>query len=190
METEIKNIAQVIPGYSFRTALESNAKGDTFVLQAKNITDTAISHETDLIRIDQHIPRSSSYVRNDDLILMSRVAANSWFRSTVFKSSIHNVIASASVFIIRPDSTKVSSDYIRLYLSSDVGQERLSRITSGSHIRTLPRSKLECMLIPIPSLERQQILLDFHDKLQQLNSTFKRKIELYETILDSSLRNS
>ena len=83
MQLEIGKFAQVIAGFTFRKTIEPTPNGRVFVLQAKNIQDNSLDTTDDLIAVDNEPPRTSSYLKENDVVIISRGINNTNFRSIV-----------------------------------------------------------------------------------------------------------
>ena len=183
MQLEIGRIAQVIAGFTFRKTIEPIENGRVFVLQAKNIQNNILDTTDELIAINNEPPRTSSYLRENDIVIVSRGINSTSFRSLVFKSSAENVIASSSIHIIRITDKTVDPEYLQMYLQSVKGQSQISQITAGAHIKTIPKSELEKMKVPIPSREEQQNLIALNTNIEHQENLYRKKIELEKNII-------
>jgi restriction endonuclease S subunit len=107
------------------------------------------------------------------------------FRSTTFIADESNVIPSSSVHIIRVTSKNILPEYLSHYLNSKEGQGALSQIISGSYIGALPRKELENIDIPIPSLQKQDVLINLFRNLREQQKIIDRKKEIKQNITNA-----
>ncbi|HEX21082.1 MAG TPA: hypothetical protein ENH19_00325 [Actinobacteria bacterium] len=186
----IKEIANIIAGYTFRGAITPSVDGNIFVLQAKDINKNEyIEKIEDLTRTPLEIPRSNSYLKYDDVLLTSRGAGNRSFKSTLYKSKADNVVASSSVYIIRIIEEKILPEYLSLYLNSIEGQKALYKIVTGAQIRTINRKDLDEMKVSLPTLEKQKILVAFYENINRQEKITVRIKEIKQNIMNAITRD-
>ncbi len=187
---ELQDIAMVTLGYAFRAAITPDDDGELCVLQAKDLVRGEIHIGTKgLTRIPANLPGYVGHLKNDDVLLVARGLKAGAFRSAVFKSDALNVIASASIVIIRVFSPDVLPEYISHYLNSKQGQDALANIVTGSYIGALPRKELEKIKIPIPSIEKQRTLLDLYQNIQEQQRVMNRQSEINQNIINATFKN-
>lgn len=185
MYLEIKQIAEVFPGYTFREAIESNSLGKTFVLQAKNVKKGEnIKDTAEFTKISYNIPRSSAYLQYNDVLIISRGMGAGTFRSSVFKGENENVLASSSVHIIRINDMNIIPEYLSLYLNSLDGQRAISQKVSGSHFQTILRKNLEELVVPVPSIDIQNNVVYLADNINEQEKIAKRVSEIKKNLMN------
>ena len=91
----LKQIANVVAGYTFRKALKEQGDGTIFVLQAKNILEDSNVDEANLNKISFYNYRTVANVYQGDVVISSR--GN--FHAGVIKTDLKNIIAASSVYI-------------------------------------------------------------------------------------------
>ena len=95
-EIKLRNIAEVINGYTFRSAINEDFKSSLYVLQAKNIKDDLILDDSLLVRSAYETSHTKAFVRNGDVAIATR----GFFRSAVVLSK-KTILASSSVYLLR-----------------------------------------------------------------------------------------
>ena len=87
------------------------------------------------------------------------------------------VVANGNLFVIELDENKVNPFYIQAFFASDLGETILKNIYTGGAIPTITLDKLKKMIIPLPSLKKQEVIAQKYaatvDELILLN----RKVE-------------
>lgn len=179
----------MIPGYAFRGAIKPDDSGDTFVLQAKDLTSGFPIEGTDTLTKITLDASYSSFLKMHDVLIVSRGMKAGAFRSTVFRAPAANVIASASVHIIRPIESEVLPEYLSHYLNSKKGQDDLSQIVTGSYIGAIPRRSLEQIRIPLPDIEKQRTIVNLFTNIQAQQKLLDRKKELKQQIIEATFTN-
>ncbi len=186
----INEIAEVIPGYAFRGAVEESAHGGIYLFQAKNLLQGEPVSEVDtLTRIEGSSVERPMWLKKNDVLLVARGMGVGSFRSTVFISDADNVMASSSVHIIRITNSAVSPFFLSHYLNSRVGQNALLQIMSGSYIGALSRKGLEVIEIPIPPLDRQNLIVSLHDNLRRQQRILANKSSVVDNIINATFSN-
>lgn len=190
MQMEMNELGDVTAGYAFRGAIEPHVNGDTFVLQAKDLVqDEPFVDINSLVRISGNTLGRTNSIRKNDVLLVARGMKSGAFRSTIFASDQQNVLASASVHVIRITSAQVLPQYLSYYLNSKDGQDALSQIVSGSYIGALPRSELGKLKIPIPPLDKQEAIVNLHRNFQEQRRIFDRRNEINQNTINAIFRS-
>lgn len=191
MYSKISNIADIINGYTFRGAIKEVKSGDTIVLQAKDIIQGQnIKEVENLTHIDFSGTRTVSFLKKNDVLIVSRGVGVGSFRSTVFKSGNTNVIASSSVLIVRVNREEILPDYLALYFNSAEGQSKILDTVAGSFIQSISRRKFEEEIkIPIPPLIKQKSLIDLDKNIKQQEKIYEIKKQLKQQIVEATIKN-
>jgi restriction endonuclease S subunit len=190
MHLKIKDIADVITGYTFREAIKTVTDTDIFVLQAKDVsTGQNIITTENLTQIAFSGIRTGSFLQNNDIIIVSRGMGAGSFRSAVY-NSVGNVIASSSVLILRIRNKDVLPEYVSLYLNSTDGQNKILETVIGSYIKAISRKKLEAEIeIPVPPLDKQKSLVELDKNIKEQEKIYNRKKELKKQIISATIKN-
>jgi restriction endonuclease S subunit len=69
------------------------------------------------------------------------------------------MVAAGSLFILRPDPSRVIADYLVFFLNLPTTQAVLRQLATGSTIPNLRRSTIEQLPLPLPSLSDQHKLV-------------------------------
>lgn len=174
----IKDIADVILGYTFRNSLEKQKDGDILVLQARNITEDLIIKETDLLRAYLGDNRTGALAKNNDVILSSR----GFFKSAVMKIGSEKVVASSSVYLIRLRTNEVLPEYLSIYLNASLAQKQMMQGVTGVVINALLKNVVADIEVIIPSLTVQQKVIDIYFNNLRLQHALTKKRILIDRI--------
>jgi restriction endonuclease S subunit len=177
-ETHLKNIVEVITGYTFRTALQSKDDASLFVLQAKNISDDIIVNETALDGIDFENYWSKAIVKKGDIVISSK--GN--FRAGIITHGFKKIIAASSVYILRLKSKEITPEYLAIFLNSQKGQRRISEKVTGAVINTILRKNLEDILITLPDIETQKKIIRIYHTNKKIQEMLIRKMTLMNSV--------
>ncbi len=186
MHKKLKDIAELVSGYTFRDAIKDDPMGSLLVLQGKNVpNDYFIRDLSGLVRISDDKIRNPYLLHQGDIIIVSRISALSSFRSAIFSSNMDNIMPSSSVYVIRIKDADIMPSYVSLYLNSEIGQKKIFDLSSGgSYIRTIPIKSLIALEIPIPSIERQQIIVSLCDNIEKQAMIMRRMQDIHKGIME------
>jgi restriction endonuclease S subunit len=155
---QLKDISDVILGYTFRSSLEKQTSGDILVLQARNIIDDLLIKESHLLRVNLGNNRTNAFASNNDVVLSSRGS----FKSAVIKTDSGTVVAASSVYLLRLKTADVLPEYLAIYLNSNFAQKQIKEKITGVVINALLRRNVEELEIVIPSLEAQRKVISIY----------------------------
>ena len=181
----IKDIASVIAGYTFRTALKSHKNGLMAVVQAKDISDDLYIIKDGLIKIDLQKYQTMAMIEKNDIVISSRGS----FRASIIKDDTANMIASSSVYVLRIEDKNILPEYLAIYLNTVEGQKKIKEKMTGSVIKTILRKDLENIKIPIPAKEIQNIIISIYKNNQAQQKLLNRKKLLINQIIERSIAN-
>lgn len=186
MHKKLKDIAELVSGYTFRDAIKDDPMGSLLVLQGKNVpNDYFIRDLSGLVRISDDKIRNPYLLHQGDIIIVSRISALSSFRSAIFSSNMDNIMPSSSVYVIRIKDADIMPSYVSLYLNSEIGQKKIFDLSSGgSYIRTIPIKSLITLEIPIPSIERQQVIVSLCDNIEKQAMIMRRMQDIHKGIME------
>jgi restriction endonuclease S subunit len=182
-ETYLKDIAEVITGYTFRTALQGKDNASLFVLQAKNISDNSIVDEDGLDGIDFENYWSKAIVKKGDVVISSKGS----FRAGVINLGLKNTIAASSVYILRPSSGNVIPEYLAIFFNSQKGQKQISEKATGAVINTILRKDLENIAVSLPDLETQKKIVKLYHAGKELQEALTKKMKLVSSINEGAI---
>jgi restriction endonuclease S subunit len=183
---KLENIAEIRPGYSFRTSLMEDFGGNVAVLQARNVQNDFEITAENLVKIDFPEPKSSSFIQKNDILLVARGVGPGSFRAAIFSSDEQNILAASSVVIIRPKTdhaNKILPEYITLYLNSSDGQRLLMQTIHGSNIQTISHTELRKLDISIPPLVTQKSLVELSRNIRLQEQIMQKKSMLGKDII-------
>ena len=177
----IKDIAEVILGFTFRTTLKETDDGNIAVLQAKNITDNLLIDGDILVLTEIDKLRSNALAKNNDVVISSR--GN--FKSAVLHLGKSPVVASSSTYLLRLQTKDVLPEYLSIYLNSKYGQKQIKGRATGAVISALPKRSLESIEVNIPSLAKQRKAIKVYENNLRYQKLINQKLFLTNKINES-----
>lgn len=178
---KISELFQINIGYTFREPIDPFSSGDVGVVQAGDINEARLASirrlDIDEQQLSQHI------LRADDILISARGRS---IARTV-SNDLLPAIAASSVIVLRPVSSAVKPRYVAQYLNSRSGQAALTRIMSGSHIKTLRKQELAELDIPVVNEELQSCFLRLGEVIEEQAELLGKKKALLEQIFNSAV---
>ncbi len=181
----LKNIAEVITGYTFRKALGVRSEGKMAVVQSKHVLDKLYIIKDTLPKIDLQEYQTKAIIKENDIIISSRGT----FRTSIIRGDVIDMIASSSVYILRLKDKNISPEYLAIYLNSSQGQKKINGKVTGSVIKTILRKDLEGLTIPMPNKEVQNRIINLYKNNQEQQQLLTNKKLLTNQIIESSISN-
>lgn len=172
-KVKLKEIAEITSGYSFRTKIQNDPKGDTYAIQMRDISEDrtkiiAVPHMVDGSKIhEKHL------LKKGDLLFMAKGANNF---AVCYDINFKPAVAASAFFIIRIKISELLPAYLCLYINSEMGQNYLQANMAGTYIPNINKSTLIDMEINIPTIENQE-------KLIKLFQTFKKEKQIISDII-------
>ncbi len=180
-EQKLKNIAHISMGYSFRQKIEHQDDGNLWVITAKDIKDKFYLYSQDLLKIN-HTLKNQQLIKKGDVLLSSRGK----FKAATLMVE-QKMIAASSVYVFKVDKQIILSEFLVIWLNSNLGQVQINKNTTGATVKTITKGELENIKIRVPSLEKQQLLVDLYETKEKLNNKLKIKAEKVENIFQGTL---
>jgi restriction endonuclease S subunit len=177
-EVKLIEVAEVFSGYSFRAGLGEKAGKDIYVIQAKDVDEHLYIDTNELVTIEKRDFKEKFFLKEGDVILSARGK----LKAAVLETEQDNIIASSSVYIIRPKRSDVTPEYLAVFLNSIDGQRRIREKVTGSAIKTILRKDLEDISIIIPNLKTQKEVVDGFKIGQREQELFQQKTLLKKQI--------
>ncbi len=184
LRKQLKDIASVTTGYTFRSGIKSTSGDKLKVLQAKNIRGPLVVAKEDFDITGVQAYNKNALINPGDVVITSRGK----FQAAVVETN-EQILASSSVFIIRPNYTEIDSYYLAIYLNSLPAQKTLLQLATGGSIRSLLRIHLESLLIPIPYIEKQKTITKLYLNIEQQQTVLNHMSNTLNNIFESSLFN-
>ena len=158
MKVEIKQLATVQMGYSFRSRLEVSCNGDVAVIQMKDLLPDNTVDCNELIRIDMESVKEHHLARRGDLIFRSRGYVTT---AAVLLGDPGKAVVAAPLLRIRitkPD--EILPEYLNWYISQQDAQRYFTSRQGGTSGNMVSRKQLEEMPVEVPPLEQQKNIVE------------------------------
>lgn len=176
----IGDFANIRIGHAFRSRLTGVPNGNVLVIQPKNILASgSISFGNEKpLRTEASVTKP---LATGDVLVVNRGR----FAAAVFElHGSETWIVPSSVLVLSITSQSVFPEYVACYLNSASGQRLFLRHSEHTTIPFIGAGNLECMSIPVPSLERQHAIIACGRAVARYAVLSNRKQELYGQLLD------
>lgn len=182
-QKKLKQVVDILLGYSFRMSLKDIPSGDIAVIQSRDITDNIIVEINNAVKVEKKDFSEKFYLHKNDILLSAR--GN--FKIGIFKEDSAKAIASSSVYVLRLKDDAVYSEYLTIFLNSIEGQRRLNSISSGATIKTILRRELDEIEIVVPSLEKQKKIIEIFENTKKQEKLLNDKIFFTNKIAEGAI---
>jgi len=158
VKVQLKQIASVQMGYSFRSRLEAVKSGDLAVIQMKDLSDNHTVDCSDLVMVDMKKVKEHHLVRKGDLILRSRGLLTT--SAIVLEEPGNSVVASPllRIRIVHPD--RVLPAYLNWYINQRDAQSFLHSRAIGTAQKMIGKEALDELEVFIPDFSSQKNIVD------------------------------
>lgn len=180
MQKKLQDIAEIILGHTFRSAVIHDPNGRFSILQAKNINVDG-SPNAEFPRISVEKIRSQGLVQNGDVILTNR----GLFRASVYRGDGGSLIAAASVYLLRIKGKNIMPEFLAVFFNSRRGQGLLKQCIRGATIPSLPKSCLSTLQIPIPILEMQKLIVNINNNHLHRSQLYEKRSRLQKEVAET-----
>ncbi|QQR52156.1 hypothetical protein IPG36_06330 [bacterium] len=173
-------ILKLQSGYTFRGPVLHDPAGDVRVAQSKDVTAVGVELES--------LPRvtGADYRTAPETGMVVLLAARGSFRAAALNCD-EPIIASSSLYIMKPDESRLLPEYLAIHLNSPAAQAYFAQNSTGSSIKTLLIDTLRQLPVPDIPLDRQALYVALHQNLMRQRAILERKTALSQSILNQSL---
>lgn len=184
MKVDLKNIADIQAGYSFRTRLESLKTGSVAVIQMKDLTSSNQVCCDELAKVDMDTPKGHHLVRQGDLIFRSRGLTST---SALLVDDPGVAVLAAPLLRVRVTSESVLPEYVNWYISQLPAQSYLASCAEGTALKMISKPSLENLEVFVPSIARQQLVVEMASLAAQEQRIMKALTEKRNQYISSKL---
>lgn len=181
----LKEIADIRTGCSFRTKIEADLRGNTLVVQLKELSEKNIIDVSTAVRINMSEISENYLLQKGDIVFRSRGMDST---AAIMDISSNNVILSAPFQRIRlRDVNAILPQYLLWYINSKEAQIYFTANKTGTSVSMISTAVLADLPVIIPSLEMQKKIVDIHflseREIELQEELIKKKKLLTETVL-------
>lgn len=153
-------------------------KGEVVYLQAKHFDESGELAEILYPDLDLDSKIGKHLLKKGDVLFAAKGSKNfaAWYENDKMPA-----VASTSFFVIRLIDNNVLPGYLTWFLNHPSTQTLLKGQARGSSIASISKAVLSELEIPIPSIQKQELILRIF-KLRNRERTLKQQIENFREI--------
>ena len=180
MKTQLKSIASIQMGYSFRSRIEPSASGNIAIIQMKDLLGNNRVNSCGLVKIEIEDIKEHHLIKEGDLIFRSRGQSST---SAIFKEKVcPAAVVAAPLLRIRVSNKNVLPEYLSWFINQEPAQTFLASRAKGTAQKMISIETLGELGVCVPSLETQKFIVELAalaDKEQRLLEQLAQKRSLY-----------
>lgn len=158
MQVNLKDLADIRTGHSFRGRIADDPQGDIRVVQIKDIKRRTWLSPEALPRMKWPGSGEPPLLGPDDILLPGR--GEHYTAARVDGSE--NTVTTSQVYVIHPRTQNVTSEYLGWYLNQPAASNYILTHCTGTSIPMLSKQALGELQVPVPPLETQHKIVKLH----------------------------
>ena len=180
MRVDLKKIASVQMGYSFRSRLEQLDTGRIAVVQMKDLTDQNRVDCAGLMRIDMEKVKVHHLVQRGDLVFRSRGLVTT---SALLTEDPGQAVVAAPLLRIRVTSRSIIPSYLHWYINQAPAQTFLASHAKGTVQQMIGKDALEKLEVIVPPLECQKAIVELAELAEREQCLMKKLTQKHRQIM-------
>ena len=157
MIKELKYIAYVQMGLTFRSRLEPISDGNVAVIQMKNLSADNRLDSENLTLIEMQKLKEHHMVRQNDLIFRARGINNT---AILVDREVKHTVVAAPLLLVRVSDSSILPGYLCWFINLPLSQAFLQSHATGTAMRMIGKRALDALEVLIPSLSTQQCIIE------------------------------
>ena len=167
------DVVAVRPGYPFRGSIKEAPRGEMAVVQIKNADAERGVDWQALANTEPTGRKQPDWLQGGDVLLIARGNRN----VAVFLNQVPGrAVCAPQFYLLRVKDDRVLPAYLAWYLNEFPAQRYFEQSAEGSVVTSIRRQVLESLPLPIPDLQRQQLIVNLVD-------TARREKQLTEQLI-------
>lgn len=160
----------------------SNGDNLIHLINVKDIKNGIITRQTvNKIKIKYSNNIEKNTLNPGDLIIASK---GQYFRAAVANKSVEGYVISSNLLALE-FKKGINPNIIAAYLNSQIGQKELNEISTGAIIKNLSYKNLLQIPVRLPSIEKQKLLVNLLEQIDEYNEVINREQVLINRIKDA-----
>ena len=172
MTNRLAEITDIRIGSPFRERIVHEPRGKYLVVQGKDVGSDGDLILDGMVRIvAAPSKRAPDILKPGEVVFQTRGVS---YRAAIVPSADSPMLAAGSLFILTPDTTHVTPEYLVFFLNLPVTQAALRQMATGSTIPNLRRSEIEQLEVPLPNLSDQRQLVELASLVRKQSDITER----------------
>lgn len=183
MNYKLENIVAINSGVYLKPSLSGEHK----YLNAKHFDIYGNIQEEDLPSASKVELTGRNIVHSledEDLLLVAKGERN---KLCYYSESIGKAVGSSTFIVLRCNKKIVEPKFLFWLLNTSVMQANLSRLSKGTHVKSISIKVLSKLELAIPSLSDQKYFIKMNDLIKRENKIQKELVGLRELYYDNLL---
>lgn len=184
MKVRLSDISNIKTGYSARERLDfASSLSHTRIILPKDISDEG---KIDFKRTSgiEILSFRKFLLETGEVLLQSR---GKFIAAIYDKPKGHRFIASSLLLRIILNSSDFLPEYIALYLNSEMGQSELNRLSGISAIKSITKSELSKLEVPVFPIDIQKKLVEYAETFNNWCELNKKQLVLQTDIFNNAI---
>lgn len=156
MRKNLKDIAEIRSGYTFRGAIPEAGEGDYHVLQIRDVRNNSSISVKDLPFIQAADIKQAVTLQAGDVVIPARGEYNQAVMFTVTDNNEKPVIPSNQLFVLRVKQDRVEPGFLCWFLNQREAQDYLKSEMRGTNMPFISRESLSHLSVPVPPVQVQK----------------------------------
>jgi hypothetical protein len=148
---ELRNVANVLSG----VAVRETAQGAARFVRLSDLSELKAGRRPALACGEAPAVARALTIEEGDVLVGARGAATD---VCLANSAIFGAFVSLDLYLVRPNKTRVNSQFLATFLELPSTQTLLASGKQGSDLARLPKDALEKTKVPLPSLHTQSLI--------------------------------
>jgi len=183
---KLKDLTNINSGFSFRTKVQNNPSGNTFVIQMRDISADRSGITNEPLKINGEMIHKSHLLKNGDVLFVAKGAKN---LAVCYDEQFKPAVAASAFFVIRIRDKNLISPYLCWYLNSVRVQTIIKGQSVGTYIPNVNKSTLAELEVIIPPIRTQEMIANIHNLFIKEAELLDRIKEKRSILVDSILSN-
>lgn len=161
---QIRSLASIRAGYQTRSGIAEAANGSHFLLQIRDFNESRTAvNLSDLTKIEPGAINPAQVLQDGDVLFLAKGSRNF---AHALKAVPALTLAASYFFILRPEAALLP-EYLAWFLNLESSRRVFTQSTGhAAHMPVVRRDVIESLEIPLPSLQRQQEVVEL-DRLMR-----------------------
>lgn len=174
----LSDLCSIQMGFTARSRLDSAHEGGRLAIQLRDIAPDGEIVLTKLARVDLPDVSDRYVVADGDVVFRSR--GERTIAIALDDSMQESAIAILPLMILRPDTTRITPEYLAWSINLPASQRHLDKASQGGSLRMVPKSALEDLRLDVPDLATQR-------QITTAANLAKREATLAATLAEKNL---
>jgi hypothetical protein len=153
---KLGRVAEIAAGHSLRMGVDEFPKGDTGVIQMRNVDPETGVDWAGVLRVDLPPGRRIDFLQCGDVIFSTRGART---YAVALGEAPFPAVCSPHFFVLRVRGRAIEPKFLAWQINQAPAQEYLQREATGSHILNIRREVIERLEVAVPTLARQAAII-------------------------------